>query len=656
MNTLKVENSRSHRNEIDGLRALAVISVVVGHFFPRALPNGYLGVDVFFVISGYVITQLLVSLAISKPNRFLFEFYAKRCRRILPALLVVVVITYTFALLLISRSVGEITNTGAYSIIGISNLYLLHISYDYFGISAANNPFTHTWSLGVEEQFYIIYPLLILLLFRIAKKGFVRYLLICISILSYSSLVFSIFRLDEEPNQVFYSMPTRVWEFGLGAIAFLAPAKLKLMSSDFRWVRVVGTSLIAMTLYSEILTGLVGQILVTSSTALLLAREREDLPSKVLSNKVLLWIGLRSYSIYLIHWPVLVFSNYLLGAGGLKNFVLIPMILMLSSVNYRFIETPFRTGKFYAGSVKTVTIGCVSIFCVFLSLHTVIPNLSKTLSFSISELMRIPNVPTWTSTPCSGRVNTQKFPNPLEACLGESDKNNKRLVYLIGDSHADQFVAMVQSSFSQKIYKVKNINLENEADFPFGDFRTNSTSASLRFVVDNAKKGDIVILTFHRGHLNQSRDTHISLRDKMSITFQTQNLIDNLNRFSKSMAVHGVKVILIKDTPLMNSIQTSESCALQQKILGRNGCRVTRIQDEHTRYLQSYAFDSVARNNENVLTWDPFKYIYRNSDTFDPFKKDGSYTMWDWNHITRSFSFELARNFRDSFRVFVDNN
>ena len=117
-----------YRTEIDGLRAIAVVAVVFGHFFPSALQNGHLGVDAFFVVSGYVITQLLMSMDMRNAGDFLLEFYAKRIRRILPALLVVILITSAFTFLLISRSAGEITNTGKYSILGISNLYLFHLS------------------------------------------------------------------------------------------------------------------------------------------------------------------------------------------------------------------------------------------------------------------------------------------------------------------------------------------------------------------------------------------------------------------------------------------------------------------------------------------------------------------------------------------------
>ena len=262
-------------------------------------------------------------------------------------------------------------------------------------------------------------------------------------------------------------------------------------------------------------------------------------------------------------------------------------------------------------------------------------------------------VPIWTPSRCSGAENIGKLKNPLEICLGGSRNSKKAFVYLVGDSHADQLVSMVKNSFSNQFYVVKNINLENGRDFPFGDFRAGTNSESLNFIKNNSKKGDVVLLTFHRGHLNQSRDTHVSLEKKIKVTAATRHLIANLDSFSKELGKFGAKVILIKDTPLMNSIQTSESCALQSKILGSNGCRVTRLQDSHTRYLQSYAFDYVANRNRNVLTWDPFEYVYKTSVTFNSFKTDGSYTMWDWNHITQLYALEMSLSFEQSIKLFL---
>ena len=152
-----------YRSEIDGLRCIAVVAVVFGHFFPKIFPQGFLGVDVFFVISGYVISKLLLSLDNSKSINFLLNFYSRRIKRILPALYTVTAMTFLISFLVLSRVDGYTSNTGKYSLLGLSNMYLWHISNDYFGLAAAQNPFTQTWSLSVEAQFYAIYPITFLI-------------------------------------------------------------------------------------------------------------------------------------------------------------------------------------------------------------------------------------------------------------------------------------------------------------------------------------------------------------------------------------------------------------------------------------------------------------------------------------------------------------
>jgi hypothetical protein len=148
---------------------------------------------------------------------------------------------------------------------------------------------------------------------------------------------------------------------------------------------------------------------------------------------------------------------------------------------------------------------------------------------------------------------------------------------------------------------------------------------------------------------------HISLAQNIEITTETKNLIDNLDRFSVRMRLIGVKVILIQDTPLMASVQTSQSCALQLKMFGTNGCKISKVQDIKTRFLQSYAFENVAKKNQNVFIWDPFDSIYEPSGFFDVVDSNGNYLMWDWHHITPYLSAKLATYFRSSIRIFVDN-
>ncbi len=148
-------NNTDYRDDIDGLRAVAVCVVVIGHFFPSAFQNGFLGVDIFFVISGYVISQLMSKLEKHSLSHFLIEFYAKRLRRLVPALTIVVLMTFLLIFILIAKVSEEILTTGALSIIGFSNMYLYHISTDYFGPDAIENHFNNKFSLVFFFKFFL---------------------------------------------------------------------------------------------------------------------------------------------------------------------------------------------------------------------------------------------------------------------------------------------------------------------------------------------------------------------------------------------------------------------------------------------------------------------------------------------------------------------
>ena len=643
--------SNVRRNEIDGLRFVAVSSVVIGHYFPSFLPSGYLGVDVFFVISGYVITQLLCTMDHTRPIAFIVNFYAKRIRRLAPALLTVVFFTFIICFLFLTRTEGEIGKTGAYSLIGLSNVYLWNISSDYFSLDTSQNPFAHTWSLGVEEQFYVVYPILFLVIFKFIKNSRITFLTYSIGVISIISLISNLILSQSKPNLSFYSMPTRLWELGVGAIVFLSSHRIHESIKGARF-RLIIFSIMLVSFFLNFETILIGQIVLTLTTGCLLIPSVGDSTSKVLSHKTATWIGVRSYSIYLIHWPLLVLGNYLYGNSSIKNLMCILLSIFLGSLSFSWVENPFRIGPLRSTSIRTISIGVPILLLSTAVIYYGTPKLSLSDNNLVPQLLGVKEVPNWIRAKCSGAINTKKLENPIQLCLGGSKKSSSKYVFLLGDSHADQLIPMLNVAFKPPMYEVKNLNLENGKDFPFGDF-TIASSASLKYLRSNTKEGDIVVLTFHRGQLNSHRDIHIAVNQEILVTSQTLNLVSNLSEFSRTVAKRGVKIILVLDTPLMNSVQTSQSCALQLKLLGRNGCKVSRTQDLHTRYLQEYAFKVIANKNRNVMIYDPLNYVYQGSKTFDILDSDGNYLMWDWHHISPTLSTRLGPDFKKSIEAFI---
>ena len=634
----------THRRDLDGLRAVSIIAVVIGHYSSNLLPGGYLGVDVFFVISGYVITLQLTRMKETQFSKFLLKFYGARIRRLLPALLLVVFATWTLSVLLLSRQ-EAVLNTGAYSLIGSSNLYLWHLASDYFGTTANQNPFTHSWSLGVEEQFYVIFPILFYFVIGKSRNRFTR-LLLYLTILSSTSAALFILLSNYDSNFAYYGMPTRFWEIGFGASAAIFSLKQREQKHRSRFIVYLLLILLFAFFGFEIATGILPHFITTLITVtILLVSEKSD-GKTVLNSQYLNWIGNRSYSLYLIHWPMLVFSKYIFGERNLVKIVGIILSVLLSQLLFKFIEQPFRRGRLVKSDSRTVVTGLLVLILSFGVIHTTAKEFTSGYNNTIPKFLGIQAVPEWNQARCSGATNISLITNPLSSCLGGSRKSEGNFVFLVGDSHADHLLEMVKTGFKSTKFVVRNINLEGGTDFPFAEFNSQSNSPSLKYLESNMKAGDVVILSFHRGHLNLDRDVHLPLNKQAKINQKTTNLIFNLTKYSETLNDLGVRLILVRDTPLMATVQTTESCALQKRILGSDGCQISEEQDRHTRWLQDYAFDNVQEANSKVLSWDPLDTIYARKTTFDVLDQNGKYVMYDWNHITELMSSRLGLNFK----------
>jgi hypothetical protein len=290
-------------------------------------------------------------------------------------------------------------------------------------------------------------------------------------------------------------------------------------------------------------------------------------------------------------------------------------------------------------------VGIPVVLILFGLVFAILPRYSQSYNNILPNLMGVSKVPIWEPAPCSGAQNISKIQNPILTCLGKKSPLEKT-VYLVGDSHADHLLGMVTEAFSTTKYKVRNLNMEDGIDFPYSSFQPKQRSSSLKFIEQKSSQRDIVILAFHRGLLNPTRDGHIPLGTTQEVTNKTKNLIFSLNSFATNLRDRGVTLILVRDTPLMNSVQTSEACALQFKLFSKSGCRVPKVLDIHTRYLQDLAFSMIDEGNRNVMAWDPLSYLYGSSEYLEVLNEKGEYLMWDWNHITQATSKSLAPFFQ----------
>jgi peptidoglycan/LPS O-acetylase OafA/YrhL len=340
--------SQSYRADIDGLRALAVLGVVLFHARVPGFSGGYVGVDVFFVISGYLITRLLDGSAAGTTWSWLSTFYMRRARRILPALLVTSAVAAVAAsLLLLPWDLVEFGKFLAASSVFLSNLAAWQTN-DYFNL-AGYGPLMHFWSLAVEEQFYLAYPLVLLFLTRALP----RHRLTAAVALALASFALCVWGSYYKPRSNFFMAPTRAWELLLGAIVALGELHWSPSRTTRELLSVLAVVALAlvMTFYdAQVPYPGLATLVPCGATAILIATngERVTVVGKVLRQPPLVFTGLLSYSLYLWHLPILVLANYYdprrPGAIGLA--VSFAVIYATAIVSWRLFEKPIRARAF----------------------------------------------------------------------------------------------------------------------------------------------------------------------------------------------------------------------------------------------------------------------------------------------------------------------
>lgn len=360
------------RADITGLRALAVIPVVLYHAFPNILSGGFIGVDIFFVISGYLISGILFRQLQYKSSIDFAEFYGKRVRRIFPNLILLLIFVAVAGYFVLFPPEYEALAKQIYSsAVFIQNFRLLTLSGNYFSPLAETQPLLHLWSLAIEEQFYLLFPLLCWLLWKLFNKNenVLGYALLLLTSLSLAGCL-----LLDDKNFVFYFPLTRFWELGFGIL--LAYAENFKGFSCETWqnktrdvISLLGIALIggAVFLYTKetVFPGWASLPPVIGAVLLILSGSNA-LINKILSMRALVFVGLISYSLYLWHWPILVYGK--LSYPSISNVGIIFLIfaaIAVSAVVYKYVETPARLLAADCRKAWTFafSVGMLCVFC-----------------------------------------------------------------------------------------------------------------------------------------------------------------------------------------------------------------------------------------------------------------------------------------------------
>lgn len=325
---------------LDGVRCIAIMAVLIFHVYEPLLPGGFLGVDLFFLISGFIITRNIDG-QVAKGRFSLKDFYLKRIARLLPAASFVIALTLLASVWLVPQEMrANFAQGGIYAALSVVNFFFAATA-GYFDESSASNPFLHYWSLSVEEQFYIFWPMLLLLALKL-KRSLLPFFFAGLAILSaIVTWAWSV----HDANDVFFLMPFRVFQFAAGACCGLVFDRLKGWKADISTLVGLITFVASMFLVSgEHFEFVTVSLIPTLGSVLILLGIQGSLSQPVLANPVFRFIGLRAYSIYLVHWPIIVFArlNGYLGDDPIVFASLSAASILLGAALNIAVETPFR--------------------------------------------------------------------------------------------------------------------------------------------------------------------------------------------------------------------------------------------------------------------------------------------------------------------------
>ncbi|WP_395610048.1 acyltransferase family protein [Pseudomonas sp. B22129] len=435
----------AYRRDIDGLRAIAVLAVVLFHFGVPGLTGGFVGVDVFFVISGFLITSIIWREREAGHFSFL-NFWARRARRILPALLVMMFVSLVAGWFLMApKDYSELGRSIHNQVIFISNLFFMRQD-GYFETASDMKPMLHTWSLSVEEQFYIAFPLVLVVLSSRLKqwRG-------ALFILMLASFAASVWAVSSAPEKAFFLLPMRAWELLAGSMLAVMPARAQRISP--LWAQLVsaaslGLILVAVVGYdaSTAFPGAAALLPVLGVVGLIWANgQQTTLVGRLLGSRLLVGIGLISYSWYLWHWPVLVFGKYasIFGLAPWEVAALFLLSLLLGYVSWRFVEGPFRERRLLAGNRAVLAAGLIGLAGLGLIGKGLVWSDGFTWRLS-PQALQFAKAYTW-APDLMNCLSDDKKNNHRELChFGPQAGASRALVW--GDSHASALIPAMKDA------------------------------------------------------------------------------------------------------------------------------------------------------------------------------------------------------------------
>ena len=619
-------HASKYRRDIDGLRALAVMPVLLFHFGVDWLSGGFAGVDVFFVISGYLIAGSLLS-DLERGEFSLLNFYWRRFRRILPALTVVLLASTVAAYFLMPAD--QFVSYGWSLLASMtfwSNIYFWD-AIDYFSVSAELTPLLHTWSLAVEEQYYIFAPIAMFLIYRFLKAQW-AWVVVPLIVLSFA---LSVYGLQAGPRFTFYWLPTRAWELLLGASLVLCT----LPRLTARWMtELVGLAGIAcltaayLTLTKTSVFPATGALLpCLGAFFLIYAGEHREgglypLASRLLEIRPLVLLGLISYSLYLVHWPLVSFATHAVLQPIDAPLLLTAISIVLATAMWKWVEQPFRTNPALKSRSATFSFAAAATAVCAMLATTVIVNQGMPGRLADYVSKKVETV-FWRNRTCFFQNGQPISKFSVDECTHDLGYEDARIL-LWGDSYAAQYVGGLEAnseSFGSNVVQMTHAGCP-----PLLSYRTAGIPSCAPFnrnAIELARSGqfDVVMLT--------------ALWD-----IHNKRKLDGLGETLELLHEAGLSVVVIGQSPrFLDNVQRIAAHARDQ------GLDPTRYHVETSTairdYLQAQTVDA------QQLFLDPIEILCE--DHLCPLSDDVDFMAFDEGHMGRHGASVALRAYMASF-------
>jgi peptidoglycan/LPS O-acetylase OafA/YrhL len=547
------QSGGSFRPDVEGLRAVAVLLVVGCHCGISWCAGGFVGVDVFLVLSGYLITGLLTAEHRATSRIHLPGFYARRARRLLPAFALVLLATMLAAAVVFGPQELAFTGHAARAAgLYMSNVFFDRSASDYFAPNVEGNPLLHTWSLGLEEQFYLVWPMLILVSDRGPSRT--RRSIWVLSAVTVPSFAYCVYATRVTPTVAFYELPARAWEFGVGGLLALLPASRS--SAATSWAVACGIVGMGVILATGVLvkggTGFPGWLALlpvagTLATLFAGAKAPQRGISAVLGAAPLQFVGARSYSWYLWHWPFVVFAGALFPGVTVGGKIAAAVASLLAAIlTFSFVERPIRENPYLrarsglslrlAAGATLLTIGA-SWALIFYGQQLAMDRSFQSLTAATTDIADL-SQKACMSWGLSSEVKTCVF--------GAS--HSARTVVLFGDSHAVQWFNPVRTAANGEAWRLITVL---RAGCPASDFDPHPISSSTSICKDWRSHAIEKIVAIRPSAVVMASYTGATIRGfRTEAPISTEDLRLGTRRTLEELEHAGVPIVVLRDTPL----------------------------------------------------------------------------------------------------------